>query len=117
MIRLRLGTLRSRTALLASFAVLFQAILFGWHHHELAVASRASGPSAHATHGAPPSPLGCEDDCDICQVLHHSSAGPAIFAVFAPPPATAIRVTAPPALAVAEQTADRAFQARAPPRI
>ncbi|HXC30731.1 MAG TPA: hypothetical protein VNV38_22460 [Stellaceae bacterium] len=88
---------------LGLFAVLFQAILFGWHHHDLVFAGHQTSPAASHPN-APPQPVDDEDGCDICQVLHHLTAAPADLAA------------APPSLAIAPITiiGDAAFCARAP---
>ena len=67
---------RRRVALLGCLAILLQAILFGWHHHELALPSHGAPPAAYAEGGTPLSPATAEDDCDICQALHHLRAAP-----------------------------------------
>ena len=68
---------RRRVALLGIVAVLFQAVLFGWHHHELGPASRGSQPIVTVSNAALPlSPASAEDECDICMALHHLSASP-----------------------------------------
>jgi hypothetical protein len=69
-----------RIALLGLLAVLFQAILFGWHHHPVPLASRGAQAIAVAANSAVPlSPADAEDGCDICAALHHLSASPIEF--------------------------------------
>ncbi len=104
-----------RVALLAVAAILFQAILFGWHHHDFQVAGRLAHAVASAPSGASPSPPDADGDgCEICQTLHHQSAATP-ESLFAP---------APPPLAVSPEPHDAefiaralalAFRARAPP--
>jgi hypothetical protein len=94
---------RWSAARLGLFAVLFQAILFGWHHHDLVFAGRLTAPVV-ANPTAPPQAADDEDCCEICQVLHHLTAAPADLAA-APPPV---------AIAIAEIACDTAFCARAP---
>jgi hypothetical protein len=107
---------RRRVALLGVFAVLFQAILFGWHHHPLPPLGAHAATSVKAADGgAPLSPVSADDDCDICAALHHSSAAPGEFAAFAPPPLGAAAIFLPDP-APRASVAARAFQARAPPR-
>jgi hypothetical protein len=98
---------------LGLFAVLFQAVLFGWHHHDLHVAGRL--PASILENPAAPSQLAVDEDgCEICQVLHHLTAAPVDVAAALPPLTTAVAsvsdddafVARPPALA---------FCARAPP--
>jgi hypothetical protein len=108
-------TPRRRVALLGVVAILFQAILFGWHHHPLVLASHGVQPVAHGQGGAPLSPTTAEDDCDICQPLHNLSASPVEFTALAPPAAAAV-VFHLLDLASAGRDFARAFQARAPPR-
>ena len=81
------AVVRRRTALLAVFAVLFQSILFGWHHHPSTIPAPGSAPLAVAApSGAPLLPAGLhQDGCEICAALHHLSAAPGEF-VFLPAP-------------------------------
>jgi hypothetical protein len=98
---------------LGVFAVLFQAILFGWHHHDLDFAGRLPVPVAENP-AAAPQIADDEDGCEICQVLHHLTAATVEFAAAPPPLALCIaqiagnadRIPLTPALA---------FRARAPP--
>jgi hypothetical protein len=107
--------MRRRVALLGILAILFQAILFGWHHHPLILASHGAPPVAHGADGAPLSPATAEDDCDICQALHHLNGAPGEFVVLAAPGIAAAPERLPRRVAEA-QPPKRAFQARAPPR-
>jgi hypothetical protein len=105
---------RRPTALLAIAAILFQALLFGWHHHELLFAARLSHAVASAPDGAASPPGEDADGCEICQTLHHQSAATpeALFAPALPP------LSAAPAPHEAEFTVGAlalAFRARAPP--
>jgi hypothetical protein len=105
---------RRLTALLGVAAILFQAALFGWHHHDLQFAGRLAHAVASAPSGAPSPPDVDADGCEICQSLHHQSASTpeALFAP-APPP-----LAASPAPHDAEFIAGAlalAFRARAPP--
>jgi hypothetical protein len=107
------GAPRGRTALVAIFAILFQVVLFGWHHHEPSLAGRLTAaiiekpvPSRQAAER--------EDRCGICSVLHHLfaetvefSAAPPRFALAAAP------VSGDAASAVSAICL--AFRARAPP--
>src|SRR5207248_2859220 len=63
-------------ALIAIAAILFQAFLFGWHHHALAL-PQSYGPIA-SIHSAdqPLVPATAEDLCEICVVLHQQTAAP-----------------------------------------
>ena len=104
-----------RVALLAVLAVLFQAILFGWHHHELSLPSGDAPALAFPAGGAPPEPADLDDDCDICQALHHLSAAPGEVVALAVPDAAASALLLPASIFI-ERAGERAFQARAPPR-
>jgi hypothetical protein len=109
-------TARRRVARLAVFAVLFQAMLFGWHHHSLPAMARSAHPivSLHHDAGLPWSPATAEDSCEICIALHHLSASPLAFAV-SPPPSIGAAATHLPDQASPDRAIDRAFHARAPP--
>ena len=107
---------RRQVALLGVLAVLFQAVLFGWHSHPLPVASRGSQPVALAASGAAPlSPADAEDGCDICAALHHLSASPIEFVSLPIPRAieSAVDLAAAP---FSVQPSNHGFRARAPPR-
>jgi hypothetical protein len=107
---------RRRVALLGVVAILIQAVLFGWHHHALALPALGDPPIAAVAKAAgPSSPAAAEDGCEICAALHHLSAAPGELVSLALPP---IAASAPhlPALVLAARTSDRGFQARAPPR-
>jgi hypothetical protein len=102
-------------ARLGLFAILFQAVLFGWHHHDLAFGSQKQQAVVHnntaATH-----PVDDEDGCEICQVLHHQTTASS-NAIVTPLPglaAVASRATDP---AFVARTFALAFRARAPPRV
>lgn len=75
-------------ARLGLFAVLFQVILFGWHHHELSFAGRFAVPVIEKPASAPQL-ADDEDGCEICQVLHHLTAAPTEFVTASPPAAVA----------------------------
>jgi hypothetical protein len=100
-------------ARLGLFAVLFQAILFGWHHHDLIVAGRLPVPIVEK---APVTPqvVDDEDGCEICQVLHHLTAAPVDVAA-APPPLAVARISVAGKTATVARTRALAFRARAPP--
>lgn len=111
----RNGVARWSAVRLGLFAVLFQAILFGWHHHDLVFAGRLTAPVV-ANPTAPPQAVDDEDGCDICQALHHLTAAP-------PDVAGALPSFAIDGIAIACDTAfsarapTLAFYARAPPRV
>jgi|SRR5665213_129282 len=97
---------------LAVFAILFQAALFGWHHHDLNLAGRLPAPIIENP-AASPQVADDEDSCEICQVLHHLSAAP-VDVTAAPPPAVATGPNPAPGVVIARASA-LAFRARAPP--
>jgi hypothetical protein len=72
----RRGTARWLAMRLGIFAVLFQAILFGWHHHDPIWAGHLPIPVL-ANPTGPPQAIDDEDGCEICQVLHHLTAATA----------------------------------------
>ena len=104
-----------RAALLGVLAILFQAILFGWHHHDLAFAARGAPPtlSAPASAGFPAADA---DECEICIVLHHQTAAPLAF-VLPPVPVDTASETYLVDLFLRGRVSERVFQARAPPRV
>jgi hypothetical protein len=105
-----------QVALLGVFAILFQAILFGWHHHDLAFAARGAPLTLSApASGSTGSPAADTDGCEICIALHHQAAAPLAFMV-APVPADPESVVYLPDLALRGRGSERVFQARAPPR-
>jgi hypothetical protein len=108
-------TARRRIARLSVFAVLFQAMLFGWHHHSLPAMARSADPVVSIHHAALPlSPATAEDSCEICIALHHLSASPLDFAE-PPLPRIGAAVAYLPDRAFPDRAIDRAFHARAPP--
>jgi hypothetical protein len=109
-------TMRRRIALVGVAAILLQAVLFGWHHHAVALPG-SSGPIA-ALHSAtePLAPATAEELCDICAVLHQQSAAPLAF--IAPPmPSGRTAANDLPSPAAHDRVGTRGFDARAPPRL
>ena len=106
---------RRRVALLGCVAILFQAILFGWHHHELALLSPGTIPAAHGEGSAPLSPATAEDECDICQALHNLRTAPGEVA-WLPLPGGRTLEPAVPELVRQWPGIPSVFHARAPPR-
>jgi hypothetical protein len=104
---------RGFAARLGLLAVLFQAILFGWHHHDLTFAGRLPTPVVE-NHSAAPQIADDEDGCEICQVLHHLTAAPVEFPAIEPPRAL-ITDSLRRDTAIVRGGAAAAFQARAPP--
>ena len=111
----RNGLARWSAARLGLFAVLFQAILFGWHHHDLVFAGRLTAPVV-ANPTAPPQAVDDEDGCEICQVLHHLTAAPPDLIAALPSFTTAAIAIAGDA-AFCARAPTLAFYARAPPLV
>ena len=105
-----------RVALIGVTAILFQAFLFGWHHHSVAL-PQSSGPIANV-HSAtqPPEPATAEELCEICTVLHQQSAAPLAFATPPAPCCTGVATRRSEADQIGRTDA-RIYQARAPPAI
>lgn len=106
---------RRTTAIVASFAVLFQALALGWHHHELPFASRGSPVGAVAATGSE-TPASVDRDCPICFALAHHSAVPLDLVATAPPAGRMLRQVAPAPIShfLAPYLL---FRSRAPPRV
>jgi hypothetical protein len=102
-----------RVALLGVFTILFQALLFGWHHHPLSLPAHNAQPIIALAKAAPLSPATAEDDCEICAALHHLSAAPGEFFVAVPPGAVAPLLPLPSLVLAAASY--RLARARAPP--
>jgi len=100
---------------LGLFAVLFQAILFGWHHHDLNFAGQLPAPIVEKPAVAP-QVADDADGCEICQVLHHLTAAPVDIVTARPPLALAGCSFAGDA-AFAGSGPSLAFRARAPPLV
>ena len=100
-------------ARLGLFAVLFQAMLFAWHHHDPIFSGRLPAPIIEKA-AVDPQPAVDEDGCEICQVLHHLTAAPVAF-IAAPPPFALAGFAAPRETGFAARTLALAFRARAPP--
>ena len=99
---------------LGLFAILFQAILFGWHHHELSVSGRLPFPIVENHSTGSQAADDDADGCEICQVLHHLAAAPIDFSG-PPPPLGFIAVSAGAQAASTAYGASAGFDARAPP--
>ena len=107
-------TARRRVALIGVAAILFQALLFGWHHHGLHLAARGE-PAASVYDSLQQIPAAAgEDSCEICAVLHHQSASPLAFAMPPTPSAIASAIELP-AADLPDRADTRWFHARAPP--
>jgi hypothetical protein len=106
-------TRQRQIALLATLAILFQAILFGWHHHDLVGTGRLPVQVIEKP-AATPLLADDADGCEICQVLHHLTGAPIDIAA-APPPLAITAVSVPGDVAFVSHTLALAFRARAPP--
>jgi hypothetical protein len=107
------GRKRAIAVRLGVFAILFQAILFGWHHHDLIFGAERQRAVLHKGTGTT-QPLSDEDGCEICQVLHHQTLSSSNGAVTPLPGLAATRSDALEPVFVIHTTA-LAFRARAPP--
>ena len=108
---------RRLSALIGVAAILFQAILFGWHHHDLVFDGRLPHAVASAPDGPPQSSPDVDaDGCEICQTLHHQSAV-SPEALFAPAPPPLAASPEPLDAGIIAGAAALAFRARAPPSV
>jgi hypothetical protein len=108
---------RRGTAVIASFAILFQAVLFGWHHHPLPFAWRSASTTLVLTPTGPEVPAAVDHDCDICFALgHNHGVIPAgLFAAMRP---HRVPLSQPPLARVVGSPAPYLlFHPRAPPRV
>jgi len=103
-------------ALIGIAVILFQALLFGWHHHAVALPGH-DGPIA-SLHGTsqPLLPASAEGVCEICAVLHHHSTASLAFSLL-PEPCCAGLADHRPDTAAIGLADTRVFRARAPPPI
>jgi hypothetical protein len=108
-------TRRRRVALIGVAAILFQALLFGWHHHGLRLAARGELVASVSNTLRQIPAAAAEDSCEICAVLHHQNVSPLAFAM---PPTPSIIAAAidRPAADFLDPADTRWFHARAPPR-
>ena len=108
-------TPRRFTALVAVFAVIFQALLFAWHHHELPFASRGAPVAVAAAATGSAAPALADRDCPICSaVAHHGAVPVELFATLLTE-GSVLRQLPPPAPADS-RTPYLLFRSRAPPR-
>jgi hypothetical protein len=112
-----IATRRRSGAWVGICAILLQAIVFAWHHHELVFGSGGRVPALHAQdRSSPLSSTAADEACELCAALHHLSAAPGEFDAGLQPPQAA------PAIALKEPARlglilTLAFRSRAPPRI
>jgi len=95
-------------------ALLFQAIVFGWHGHSLPLSSPAHVGISAPSPASPLSPADLDNVCSICLTLHHSSSLPVEFAGL-PRLAFAVRAAPPQAALSLTSEPSTGFNARAPP--
>ena len=108
---------RRGVALLGAFAILFQALLFGWHYHSLPLSTRAA-PAVYVAGppGGHPSPVLTDDDCQICFALSHYSAASGDFYLAPLPQFLPVRLAAVHTV-WAPLPSYNLFRSRAPPRV
>jgi hypothetical protein len=107
------GRKRAIAARIGVFAIVFQAILFGWHHHDLTFGAERQRAVLHNATGTTQQGSD-EDGCEICQVLHHQTLSSANGAVTPLPGLAATRSAALDPVFTTHNFA-LAFRARAPP--
>ena len=106
---------RQLPALIGVFAILLQAVSFGWHHHPVQFGAGEPWPSLSSQQGsAPLSPATAEDECELCAALHYLTAAPAEFFLAALPPGAALPAS-PAAPVRLDRSSSLSFRARAPP--
>ena len=105
---------RQITAIVGSFAILFQAMLFAWHHHPLPLSPRGA-PAVAVAQAGPELPALADHDCQICLALSHHGAVPIDFFTARPPEEVPLHQTR--MAAVDSPLAPYLlFRSRAPPR-
>src|SRR5262249_31113520 len=77
--RPRAERVRRATALLGVVAILFQALLAGWHYHKVLPAGYGPPSIANLAKAEPLAPATAENNCQICTALHHLSTAPGEF--------------------------------------
>ena len=101
--------------LVGAFAILFQAVLFGWHHHPASF--HVWSPGAVTTLAAPTGPVMpalADHDCEICFAVSHHGAVPVNFSAAKPPENAPLAQTRIAAVEV-PLTPYSLFRSRAPP--
>jgi hypothetical protein len=99
---------------LGLFAMLFQAMLFAWHHHPLVRSGNLLAPVVANGAGLHQPADDDEDGCEICSVLHHLTGATVDFIVAPPALPIAAAIVSGDTAFVAEGPT-LAFHARAPP--
>jgi hypothetical protein len=110
------ATARRGIAALGIFAILLQAVLFGWHHHPRALSFQGA-PTVFAAAPAAdrPAPVLEHHNCQICLALSHQSAAPVDFCAAMVPPPVPFRLQAVETV-WAGLPSYALFRSRAPPR-
>jgi hypothetical protein len=97
------------------FAILFQAIVFAWHHHAVVLPSQdATAAGSRVVLSSDQLPTAADDDCALCFGLAHHNVTPVDF--FAAP--LGVRASQPQLLAAAASCPLPSylfFRSRAPP--
>jgi hypothetical protein len=108
-------TSRRRIALLGIFAILFQAMLFAWHHHAHLFTLRSAPVAVPLAADCDQVPASADDNCQFCfAISHHSSAPVDIFALAPPGHSLAQEAQATPV--ICPLAPYLLFRSRAPPR-
>jgi hypothetical protein len=115
----RLGRARQRRrrgcALVGTFAILLQAVLFAWHHHAASFHLRSAGAvTTVVAPAAPVMPALADHDCEICFALNHHGAVP-VDLFLATPPEHAPLLRSRLAAVETSPAPYILFQSRAPP--
>jgi hypothetical protein len=106
---------RLTSAVLGITAILFQAMMFAWHHHAPPFSSHGAPRIAALAAGGPEMPAAADRDCQICFALAHHGAVPVhLFAVT--PPEQRLLKQFWTATVVLSLAAYLLFQPHAPPR-
>jgi hypothetical protein len=104
------------TAILGIFAILFQAMLFAWHHHAPPFASpSAPGVVLLAATSGEDIPAAADHNCQVCLYISQHGAAPVDFFTGGSPGRAAL----PSAAAIAADpplAAYLLFRSRAPPQ-
>jgi hypothetical protein len=106
---------RRAGALVGTFAILLQAVLFAWHHHPASFYVRSAGAAPTLAAPTPPvMPAVADHDCEICFALsHHGTVPVDLFA--ANPPEHALLRRSRLAAVDASSAPYVLFRSRAPP--
>src|SRR5271156_5974826 len=102
-------------ALVRTFAILLQALLFAWHHHPASFHVWSAGAvTTLVAPTAPVMPASADHDCEICFALSHHGAVPVDVYAAKPPKNAPLPQTRIAAVEV-PLTPYSLFRSRAPP--